>query len=98
MYFLKRWYDKDPQVSLAMGCIEKASPVARKKIARVIIDKAKALNVKAKEPQPTFFRRWYDHERLLSLAVEYFRVAPPNVQKKLADIVLINLTGRCSAN
>jgi hypothetical protein len=96
MYFLKRWYDQDQRVSLAMGCLEKASPAARKKVARLIIQKAKSHRVVAREPQSYFFRRWYDQDRLLSLAIEYFRQSPPDVQNKIADMVLINLTGNCA--
>ena len=80
MEFLKRWYDTDPRMSLAVGCLEKASPLKRRKIAQHIILKAKSYNVVAKEPPPVFFKRWYDKDRALSLAMEYLRNIPNAVK------------------
>lgn len=95
MYFLKRWYDKDPRLSLAVGCIEKANSFSRKRIARLIIQKAKTYNVVVKDPHIGLFKRWYDEDRTLSIAMEYFKAAPPEIQRKIANIIVINLTENC---
>lgn len=95
MYFLKRWYDQDTRISLAVGCIEKANYVARKKIARVIIQKAKSYDVEIKNPHIGLFKRWYDKDKTLSTAMEYFKSAPPEIQRKIANLVVIKLTENC---
>ena len=92
MYFLKRWYDQDPRICLAVGCIEKANSFSRKKIARLIIQKAKSYNIQIKDPHIGLFKRWYDEDRTLSIAMEYFKSASPEIQRKIANLVVINLT------
>ena len=93
MDFFMRWYDKDPRISLAVGCLEKANPFTRKKIAKLIIQKAKSYNVSVNEQLFMFFRRWYDKDKTLRLAMEYFKKSPPNAQKIIAEMIIINLTG-----
>ena len=87
-----RWYDKDPRVGLAVGCLEKASPLTQRKIALAIIKKAKSLNIEAKEHHPGLFRRWYDENRALSLAMEYYRLAPPLLQRSISEYIIVKIS------
>ena len=92
MYFSKRWYDKEPRMSLAVECLKQASPLMRKKIAQIIIRKAKSFNVKIEEQPFVFFRRWYDEDKTLRLAMEYFRVAPPNIKKIITELIITSIS------
>lgn len=94
MEFSNRWYDHDPRISLAVACLEKASPLTQRRLARAIIRKAKSLNIEAKEYHPGLFRRWYDESRALSLAMEYFRVAPPLLQRAIAEFLIAKLVNK----
>ncbi len=91
MSFSGRWYDKDPRISLAVGCLEKASPLAQRRLAKAIIKKAKKLKLEAKEQHPKIFRRWYDQNRTLSLAMEYFRIADPLLQRSIAEFIITKI-------
>ena len=88
MGFLKRWYDQDPVISLAVDYLEKSSPFIRKKVAQAIINKAKSLNIDVKELPVVLFRRWYDEDSGLSMAMEYFRVAEPMLQRAIAEFII----------
>jgi len=91
MTLSNRWYDSDPRISLAVACLEKASPLSQKRLARAIIKKAKSLNIEAKEHHPKLFRRWYDQTKALSLAMEYFRQSPPLLQRAIAEFLIAKL-------
>ncbi len=88
----KRWYDKDPRLSLAVACLERADDNSRKKISKIIIQKAKAFNVSILEQPFLFFKRWYDEDMTLRMAMEYLRSSPPNIQKILAEVIIINIS------
>lgn len=92
MEHANRWYDKDPRISLAVGCLQNATPLARKRIARAIIRKVKSQNIEAQEFHLGFFRRWYDESRALSMAMEYFRISPPFLQRAIAEYIISKLT------
>jgi len=91
MEYSGRWYDHDPRISLAVGCLEKASPLTQRRLARAIIKKAKSMKIEAKEHHPGVFRRWYDENRALSLAMEYFRISPPLLQRAIAEYIIAKL-------
>lgn len=88
MDFGNRWYDKNQKVSLAMGCIEQADAELRSKLAKLIIKHAMEMNVTAKKPSVGFFRRWYDKDPALSLAVEYFKNCDDTQRIAIADHIL----------
>jgi len=94
MQYSSRWYDEDPRISLAIGLLEKASPLTQRRLARAIIKKAKAMNVDAKNHHIGFFRRWYDESRALSLAMEYFKVSPPLLQRAIAEYLIAKLINK----
>jgi len=57
-----------------------------------IIEIAKSHDILVKDASPyirTFCRRWYDADEDICLAMEYFKAASPELQKKLA-IEIIN--------
>ena len=83
-----RWYDRNPKVSIAVGCIEKADPVMRGRLAKLIIKYAMSMNVTAKRPPVGFFRRWYDKDPNLSLALEYFKNCNDQQQLQIAERIM----------
>ncbi|HBG49968.1 MAG TPA: hypothetical protein DDW90_10850 [Cyanobacteria bacterium UBA9971] len=94
MQYSGRWYDSDPRISLAVACLEKASPLTQRRLARAIIKKAKAMDVNAKDHHIGFFRRWYDESRAVSLAMEYFKVSPPLLQRAIAEYLIAKLINK----
>jgi len=94
MDYSSRWYDNDPRISLAVACLEKASPLTKRRLARAIIKKAKAMNLEAKNHHIGFFRRWYDESRALSLAMEYFKISPPLLQRSIAEYIIAKLINK----
>ena len=92
MVFGNRWYDTNPRVSLAVGCIEEADNKLKKKLAKVIIKTAMEMSIRAKMPKPGFFRRWYDKDKELSLAMEYFKIANNEQRIEIAEHIISYIT------
>lgn len=91
----KRWYDVDPTVSLAVSLIRNANETTQLKCAEFIIDYARQRNVipKNKSLNEAFtyiLRRWYDQDKQISEAFEYFQAAPSDIQKEIS-IEVINI-------
>lgn len=85
----KRWYDIDPTVSLAVSLMRNANEQTQLKCANFIIDYAKQKNVelKANTLNDAFnyiLRRWYDQDKNISEAFEYFEVSPLEIQKEIS--------------
>lgn len=85
----KRWYDIDPTVSLAVSLIRNTNDQTQTKCADFIINYAKERNI---EP-PTnslnhafnyILRRWYDKDKQIAEAFEYFEQAPLEIQKEIS--------------
>lgn len=94
MEYSSRWYDQDPRISFAVSLLEKAGPLTQRRLARAIIKKGKSLDIKAKEHHAGLFRRWYDESRALSLAMEYFRLSPPLLQRGIAEYLIAKLINK----
>lgn len=94
MIFGNRWYDQNPKISIAVGCIEEADPELKQKIAKLIIKQAMEKNIRAKRPNVGFFRRWYDKDPNLSLAMEYFKNCDEKLQLDIADHITAFVQGR----
>lgn len=91
----KRWYDIDPTVSLAVSLMRNASDQTQLRCAEHIIDYAKQRNVELKSTSLTdafnyILRRWYDKDKTVSEAFEYFQVAPMELQKEIS-LEIINI-------
>lgn len=85
----KRWYDLDPTVSLAVSLMKGANEQTQLQCADYIINKAKSLGVKSKENALNeaftyILRRWYDKDKRIQEAFEYFQSSPPDVQREIA--------------
>lgn len=85
----KRWYDVDPAISLAVSLIQSANEANQIKCVDFIIDYAKQRGVKprAHNLNDTFnyiLRRWYDREKSISEAFDYFESSSLDLQKELA--------------
>ena len=92
MVFGNRWYDINPKVSHAVGCIEEANDKLKKKLTKVIIKTAMEMGIRAKRPNVGFFRRWYDEDKELSLAMEYFKLADDNQRIEIAEHIISYIT------
>lgn len=91
----KRWYDVDPTVSLAVSLMRNANEQTQLKCAEHIIDYAKQRDVTLKSNTLNdafnyILRRWYDKDKTVSEAFEYFQVAPSDLQKEIS-LEVINI-------
>ena len=89
----KRWYDLDPTVSLSVSLMKNADEQTQIKCADYITNKAKSFGVKIKDNSINeafnyILRRWYDKDKRIQEAFEYFRIAPLDVQKTIANELL----------
>ncbi len=85
----KRWYDLDPTVSLAVSLMKNANDQTQLQCADYIISKAKSFGVKNKENALNeaftyILRRWYDKDKRIQEAFDYFKSAPSEVQREIA--------------
>lgn len=91
----KRWYDVDPTVSLAVSLMRNANEQTQLKCAEHIIDYAQQRDITLKSSTLNdafnyILRRWYDKDKTVSEAFEYFQVAPSEMQKEIS-LEVINL-------
>lgn len=85
----KRWYDIDPTVSLAVSLIRNANEPTQLKCADFIIEYATQRNVKLQSNTLNdafnyILKRWYDKDKKMSEAFEYFEVSSLDIQKEIA--------------
>ena len=90
----KRWYDKDPAVSLAVSLIRNSEIENQYKYAEFIVNRAKDFGVTIDENPLSnafhFVKRWYDQDKQLAEAFEYLQKAPVEQQKEIAlDLIHI---------
>ena len=50
------------------------------------------MSIRAKMPKPGFFRRWYDKDKELSLAMEYFKIANNEQRIEIAEHIISYIT------
>ncbi|MDD3437663.1 MAG: hypothetical protein PHC64_10980 [Candidatus Gastranaerophilales bacterium] len=91
----KRWYDADPTVSLAISLIRNANQQTQVKCAEFIVDyaKQKGVTLKSNKLNDAFnyiLRRWYDKDKTIAEAFEYFEASPFDIQKEIS-LDVINL-------
>lgn len=91
----KRWYDLDPTVSLAVSLMRNANDETQIKCAEFIIDYAKEKNIVIKNNSLNdafnyILKRWYDKDKTIAEAFEYFKIAPLEIQKEMS-LDVINL-------
>lgn len=85
----KRWYDVDPTVSLSVSLMRNADELTQLKCADFIIDYAKQRNLTLKSNTLNdafnyILRRWYDKDKKVAEAFEYFQMAPLEMQKEIS--------------
>lgn len=85
----KRWYDVDPTVSLAVSLIRNTNEQTQLKCADFIIANAKKNNIKISgnslnDAFNYILRRWYDKDKKISEAFEYFEASSLEVQKEIS--------------
>ena len=85
----KRWYDRDPAVSLAVSLLRNSNIEDQYKYAEFIVNRAKDLGVVLEDNALSnafnyVLRRWYDNDKQLAEAFEYLQKAPVEHQKEIA--------------
>lgn len=85
----KRWYDIDPTVSLSVSLMRNSDEQTQLRCAEFIIQYAKERDIQLRsQPLNSAFnyimRRWYDNDKTISEAFEYFRVSPSDIQKEIS--------------
>lgn len=89
----KRWYDVDPTVSLAVSLIRNTNEKTQLRCADFIIEYAKKYDVKIQNGSLNdafnyILRRWYDKDKRIAEAFEYFEAATLDVQKEISMEVI----------
>ena len=89
----KRWYDIDPTVSLSVSLMRNANEETQLKCAEFIIEYAKQRSVLLQNNSLNdafnyILRRWYDKDKHISEAFEYFQASPPEIQKEISIEVI----------
>lgn len=84
----KRWYDKDPTVSLAISLIRNTKFENQIKISKLILERTLEYGVDVRQTKKSIFgifkRRWYDINEDMYDAIESLRISPFQVQKQIA--------------
>lgn len=85
----KRWYDIDPTVSLSVSLMRNANEETQIRCADFIIDFAQQRDVKLKNGGLNnafnyLMKRWYDKDKRVAEAFEYFESSPLEVQKEIS--------------
>ena len=85
----KRWYDKDPAVSLAVSLLRNSSVEEQYEYAEFIVTRARDLGIVVDENHISsainyVMRRWYDQDKQLAEAFDYLQKAPVEQQKEIA--------------
>lgn len=85
----KRWYDVDPTVSLSVSLMRNANEQTQLKCAEFIIGYAKERSVRLKSNTLNdafnyLMKRWYDKDKRIAEAFEYYQVAPLEIQKEIS--------------
>lgn len=85
----KRWYDIDPTVSLAVSLLRNSNEEVQLKCSEFIIEYATQRNVQLKSSSLNdafnyILKRWYDKDKKIAEAFEYFEAASINIQKEIA--------------
>lgn len=85
----KRWYDIDPTVSLAVSLIRNSNETTQLRCADFIIEFAKnsgvtLANSSLNEAFNYILRRWYDKDKKISEAFEYFEASPLEIKKEIS--------------
>lgn len=85
----KRWYDIDPTVSLSVSLMRNANEETQVRCADFIIDFAQQRNVKLKNGNLNnafnyLMKRWYDKDKRVAEAFEYFESSPLEIQKEIS--------------
>lgn len=91
----KRWYDVDPTISLSVSLLRNANDDIKLKCAEFIIDYTKDRNVTLKSNSLNdafnyIMKRWYDKDKTMAEAFEYFECSPVDIQKEVA-LQIINI-------
>jgi len=85
----KRWYDIDPTVSLAVSLMRNTNEQTQIKCADFIITYAtdKGVTLQNNTLNSAFnyiLRRWYDKDKKIAEAFDYFEFSPPDIQKEIS--------------
>lgn len=92
---IKRWYDVNEKVSILMSHLEKSPELKQKFVAKKITQMARSKNIIINEIPSEYLRklrrRWYDNDETVCLAIEHLKIAPPILQTRIAEKILLNI-------
>lgn len=79
-----------------MAHLEKSPRAKQKFVAKKITQMARSKNIFVKEVPTKYLRnlrrRWYDNDETLCLAVEHLKSAPVELQTRIAEKILLNMS------
>ena len=88
----RRWYDKEPTLSLAISLLKNAEKQEKTECAKVIIAFCKSLNIDFHRTQLEnigyTLKRWHDKDKMLFDALEYIRIAPEDVRREISGQII----------
>ena len=88
----KRWYDREPTLSLAISILNNLKETEKEKCAQFIIEKVKSLNVKVNSDCNFVFnfalKRKSDNNESFATAMLALRSCDENLQKEIALILI----------
>ncbi len=85
----KRWYDKDPVVSLAVNYLEQSDNTVRDYCSDLIIERAKNSGyILVVNNFEYFWQRWQDQSVKHFLAMEYLKIVDEETRDEIAEEVI----------
>lgn len=88
----KRWYDKEPTLSLAVSLIKNSNDTTQQKCAEFIKNRAQDYGITLKSNLLGAFNyvlnRWYDSSEQLAEAFDYLKDADGETRKQIAIEVI----------
>ena len=88
----RRWYDKEPTLSLAVSLLKNAEKQEKTECAKAIIEFCKSLNIEFHRTQIEnigyTLKRWHDKDKMLFDAIEYIRIAPAAIRKEISSRII----------
>ena len=88
----RRWYDKEPAMSLAISILKAAPEQERSDCANMIIDFCKKQDIKLQyntfETVEYTLKRWHDKDKVMFDLIEYIRVSPDEIKKEIISKII----------
>ncbi len=91
---VKRWYDHNDKVYILITHLQRSPLEKQLFVCKTIIKMCREENIHVKNV--TLYvrqlrRRWYDYDETVCLAMEHLKIAPSDLQAKIASKILYNM-------